>query len=241
MLSMKAAWIVAALGLAFVALPAYADASPALSGASPIEIESCVAGTTGGLLISQSNGSFKVEFTNEGAVPADMIRFEIDYGGERLFIRDVGHFAPGVTINHIFRRRGGNVVSSPLFGSAPFTCEVAAVHLTDGTQWTPVGAAAAATPPKRLGNGYLGVMFAPPEAAGVKVALVLPSSPAQNAGIQKGDFITAIDGESVDTISDAITLISASPIGTVLDVTVRRGGTTQTLHATVKAVPANRT
>lgn len=100
---------------------------------SPIEIEDCKTGQTGGMLLAESDGNFDVEFTNEGNTTADLIRFEIDLGQERLFIRDAGKFSPGVTIKHRFRQRGGNFVSSPLFSPAAFHCSVAAVHFVDGT------------------------------------------------------------------------------------------------------------
>lgn len=57
-------------------------------------------------------------------------------------------------------------------------------------------------------------------------------SPAQQAGIQVGDIITAIDGAPVtDNASLAALLISKSP-GTTVDVTVQRGN--QQLHIKVK-------
>lgn len=237
---MKNAALLAALAFACsgtaVADPALGvpNTSNAPPGGPPIQIEECDTGTTGGLLVSRSNGNFKIAFTNEGTVAADLIRFAIDYGNERVFIRDVGQYDPGVTVTHTYRRRGGSVTS--FLGSAKMTCSVAGTHFVDGTSWAPQGPQASSAPIVRRGNGYLGMhMRATPN--GLLIDFVALASAAQAAGVAQGDTLLAIDGETVTTPAQVVDLISAAPVGTVVTLTVGRAGTTQTLHATVAAAP----
>jgi hypothetical protein len=213
----------------------------------PIQIESCTTPEVGGLLISRSTGTFKVTFTNEGAVEADLIRFQIDFGPERLFIRDVGKFEPGVTITHVFKRRGGNVVTSPLFGNTQFYCTVASTHFTDGSLWSPPNpnapppqAPVPATPIPLAGNGYIGIQMSQSD-AGIAIHLVLPNGPAYNAGLHQGDLIFRIAGQHVASVAEAITLISATPPGTTLSITVIRDGAQQTLTPLVGVRPPGAT
>ncbi len=202
---------------------------------SPIEIESCTTGTQGGLLVAQTDGSFKIVFTNEGSTTADLVRFQVELGGERIYIRDVGSYSPGTTITHVFRRRGGNVVSSPLFGAARLTCDVAAVHFVDGSKWTPpsegsVVSNASAHQLQSLGDGFIGVQWVMDQSAPI-IHLVMPGGPASLGGLTQGDTIRQINGQRVDTIDDAVALITASPVGTPLDVTADRDG--QSMNFTI--------
>jgi hypothetical protein len=217
--------------------------SPAPPLTPPIQIESCTTPEVGGLLIARSTGEFKVTFTNEGAVEADLIRFQIDFGPERLFIRDVGKFQPGVTVTHKFKRRGGNVVTSPLFGNTKFYCSVASTHFTDGSLWSLPNPNAptpqvpiASTPMSLAGDGYIGVQMTQSD-AGIAIHLVLPSGPADKAGLRQGDLIFQIARQHVASLAEAITLISATPPGTTLTITVIRDGVQQTLAPLVSVRP----
>lgn len=203
---------------------------------SPIEIEDCSAGQSGGLLLAQSDERFRIVFTNEDTIAADLVRFQVDLGHERLFIGDVGKFSPGVAISHLFRRRGGNVISSPLFSPANLSCSVVAAHFIDGTEWnrslTTVGLPLAA----RSNFGYLGIDFAQDQ-SGVYARLVLPASPAERVGVKQGDRIVRIDGNRLSTVRDAETLISASPPGTRLRLEIIRGGRLQNIDVVLSARP----
>jgi type II secretory pathway component PulC len=213
---------------------------------SPIQVEDCKTPYVGGLLLAETIEKFTIVFTNEGSVTADLVRFEIHLGQEDIFIRDVGKFEPGITVTHVFRKRGGNVVTSPLFAPAPFYCGVASAHFIDGTDWTPSSPpnvsstallpAPAQTPLPLSGNGYIGLVLQQTD-AGVVVHLVLPGAPAEQAGIHQGDLIFQIDRQRAATVADAITLISATPPGTKLSIMVIRDGTQQTLNAIVAARP----
>ena len=235
--------------LALAAAPAAAqtfgvpNTTNAPPSGAPVQIEDCKAGQDGRMLLAQSDGNFEITFTNEGAATADLIRFQIELGQEQIFIRDAGKFSPGVTIKHRYRRRGGNVVSSPLLSPVTLHCSVAAVHFVDGTDWTPSVAAAASpstpagAPPALFGDGYLGVRFEQ-RADGVYCSLVMPASPAANAGLHQGDRLASIESNNIATLSDALQLISGTPPGTKLHLTVMRKSEPVQLTAIVGKRPA---
>jgi len=68
------------------------------------------------------------------------------------------------------------------------------------------------------------------------IAKVTPDSPAERAGLQAGDRIETVNGQSVSDWT-ALTHIIRSHAGQRLDLTVRRGGKT----TTTRVVPASRT
>jgi S1-C subfamily serine protease len=69
-----------------------------------------------------------------------------------------------------------------------------------------------------------------PEVKGVLVMRVVPSTPAEEAGIRKGDVIVQIDGEEVTEPEQLQNLVENSQIGQILQLKVRRG-------AQIKEVP----
>jgi S1-C subfamily serine protease len=86
---------------------------------------------------------------------------------------------------------------------------------------------------------------------GVYVATVVSGSPAEKAGLQGGnvdangqptgggDVITAVDGNTVTTIQGLQSYIAGKSVGTVVTLTVLRGGNTITIQATLAAMPDN--
>jgi S1-C subfamily serine protease len=62
-----------------------------------------------------------------------------------------------------------------------------------------------------------------PEVTGVLVMRVMPNTPAEKAGIRKGDAIVQIDGQTVTTAEDLQNLVENSRIGQSLKLKVRRG------------------
>jgi S1-C subfamily serine protease len=66
---------------------------------------------------------------------------------------------------------------------------------------------------------------------------MFPGGPADQGGLAQGDTIRQIDGQNVDTIADAIMLVSATPVGTNISVTVDRGGQSLTFHVVVGQRP----
>jgi carboxyl-terminal processing protease len=86
--------------------------------------------------------------------------------------------------------------------------------------------------PQRIGG--IGVMIAPDETSGcVRVTYVLPSTPAERAGVQAGDIVTAVDGIGTKGLGvDAVSARLRGKAGTVVAVTVQRNLTPSTLSIT---------
>ena len=61
---------------------------------------------------------------------------------------------------------------------------------------------------------------------GTAVQSVTEGSPAEEAGLQVGDIITAVDGKEITGYSDLKAVVGASDIGDELHMTVYRQGTT---------------
>lgn len=66
------------------------------------------------------------------------------------------------------------------------------------------------------------------------IATKQAGSPADQAGLQLGDDVRAIDGTRIDTWDQAVEVIRANP-GETIDVVVARGGTERTLAVTLAA------
>jgi aminopeptidase YwaD len=61
--------------------------------------------------------------------------------------------------------------------------------------------------------------------SGMKVLAVTPGKPASNAGMKKGDIITAIDGKPVGNVQDYMFRLGQLKSGEIVVVTINRGGT----------------
>lgn len=64
---------------------------------------------------------------------------------------------------------------------------------------------------------------------GALISEVLPGSPAQQAGMRKGDVVTTIDDIPVRSASQLRNKVGLSPIGQVLQLTINRSGSIHTL------------
>lgn len=115
------------------ATPAAAVATP-----SPVQIDNCrleyTPGGDGIMMLAKTSGRLKIKFTNESEKRASVIRFAVNLDGKEASIRDVGTFAPGVTVDHGFKDFAGNV--GFVFGrQAQPKCHVTYVKFADGTAW----------------------------------------------------------------------------------------------------------
>ena len=72
--------------------------------------------------------------------------------------------------------------------------------------------------------------FAIPEVEGVLIVRVLPSTPAEAAGLRLGDVITAIDGQTVTDAGQLQTIVDGSGLDKNLQLTVKRGDRTLKLR-----------
>ena len=83
---------------------------------------------------------------------------------------------------------------------------------------------------------WLGVYFVR-AADGVTIAWVIADSPADTAGLQRGDVINAVDGTTVDTPQDFRDLIQDKAVGDTVTLSIDRDGQAQDLTATLEARP----
>ncbi|MDB9528400.1 trypsin-like peptidase domain-containing protein [Oscillatoria sp. CS-180] len=77
------------------------------------------------------------------------------------------------------------------------------------------------------------------EEEGVLVVDVVSGSPAAAAGLQVGDVITSIGGQSVDTATAVQQQVSATAIGDPLSIELSRGGQAQTVTVRPEALPTD--
>jgi serine protease Do len=77
----------------------------------------------------------------------------------------------------------------------------------------------------------------PDHPTGALVASVTPDSPAQKTGLEAGDVITQAAGRDIKTVHELPRIVAAMPIGSKLDLTIRRGGKEQQLEATIAEMP----
>jgi serine protease Do len=64
----------------------------------------------------------------------------------------------------------------------------------------------------------------PPGIAGVVVASVASDSPADRAGVERGDIITAIDKRAIQSATDARAALGGADAGQPIFILLRRGG-----------------
>ena len=102
------------------------------------------------------------------------------------------------------------------------------------------GSSASAAPgaqeEQNQGNPWLGaqVVLA---ADGVTVASVIADSPADAAGLQRGDVITAVDGTTIETLQNFRDLLQDKAVGDTLTLTINRDGQALDVTATLEAQP----
>ncbi|HVA89478.1 MAG TPA: trypsin-like peptidase domain-containing protein [Chloroflexota bacterium] len=75
--------------------------------------------------------------------------------------------------------------------------------------------------------------------SGALVGNVAAGSPAERAGVQQGDIITAANGHSVSSGDDLLVALAHSKPGSTMTLTVNRNGTTLTLSVHLGELPAN--
>ncbi len=72
---------------------------------------------------------------------------------------------------------------------------------------------------------------------GAYIAQVVSGSPADSAGLQQGDIITKIDGQTLNTTNALSDIISKKKVGQTINITYWRSGNTSTLNATLASAP----
>jgi S1-C subfamily serine protease len=74
---------------------------------------------------------------------------------------------------------------------------------------------------------------------GALVVTVTPNSPADRAGLQSHDIVTAIDQHTVDETTTLATLMANKKIGDHVQLTVLRDNTSQTIDVVLGRLPRN--
>jgi len=93
----------------------------------------------------------------------------------------------------------------------------------------------------RVHRGRIGVALEDPVAAGVAVpegalvSAVSPNSPAGAAGIRKGDVVVEADGVAIRTAAQLRNKIGLTPVGKVVQLTIRRDGSVQTKEVAIES------
>ncbi len=75
--------------------------------------------------------------------------------------------------------------------------------------------------------------------SGAVIMQVTSGSPAEKAGLQSGDVITAVNGQTVDATHPLNDVVQQAKPGDTLDLTINRGGNSQTLKVTLGQNPDN--
>jgi serine protease Do len=68
---------------------------------------------------------------------------------------------------------------------------------------------------------------------GAVLAQVVPGSPAEAAGLQRGDIVVAVDGREVTSMAELAGLVSRTRPGTTAELTVVREGAERTVEVTL--------
>ncbi|MEM7286312.1 MAG: trypsin-like peptidase domain-containing protein [Actinomycetota bacterium] len=86
-----------------------------------------------------------------------------------------------------------------------------------------------------LESGFLGISGTDPTTGrpGALVTEVVDEGPAQDGGLESGDLIVAINGETVPGMTELAAKVRLSSPGTVIEVEVVRDGESQTLQVTL--------
>ena len=89
------------------------------------------------------------------------------------------------------------------------------------------------------GRPLLGVTVGEADSSGgVRVESVAPGTPAEEAGLESGDVIVTVDGETVDGPRALVAAIAAKSPGDEVTLSVERDGETLELDATLGEQPA---
>jgi putative serine protease PepD len=92
---------------------------------------------------------------------------------------------------------------------------------------------------EKVSHPYLGVSVGDAD-GGAQIQSISSGSPAERAGLQVGDVVTKIGDRTIANSEDLVGAIQSSQVGTQLNLTVRRGGSEQTVTVTVAPSASNK-
>ena len=93
----------------------------------------------------------------------------------------------------------------------------------------------AGTPVK---HAFVGVFLNGSSAGGAQITTVQAGSPASKAGLQQGDLVTAIDGKAITSTQQFIETVDTFSPGQTVTLTVKHGGSTNSVKVTLGTRPA---
>jgi putative serine protease PepD len=85
----------------------------------------------------------------------------------------------------------------------------------------------------KVSHPYIGVSIANSDTGGAKIQQVVANGPAAKAGLQNGDVVTKVGDRPITGSEDLIGAIQGSQVGAKLQLTIQRGGATETVTVTV--------
>ncbi|HEY2602649.1 MAG TPA: trypsin-like peptidase domain-containing protein [Thermoleophilaceae bacterium] len=88
-----------------------------------------------------------------------------------------------------------------------------------------------------VSHGYLGIATGDTNSTGAKVGSVQQGSPAAKAGLQQGDVIRTIDGKTVNSSEDVVSLIESLKPGDKVTLGIERGGSSKSVTVTLAQQP----
>jgi putative serine protease PepD len=92
---------------------------------------------------------------------------------------------------------------------------------------------------KPIKHAYVGVGLnpSPSSTGGAQISSVQPGSPASNAGIERNDLVTAINGRAITSTEQFISTIDNYAPGQKITLTIKRGNQTKTIPVTLGTRP----
>jgi S1-C subfamily serine protease len=90
---------------------------------------------------------------------------------------------------------------------------------------------------QQVKHAYVGVELSPSSSGGAQVTRITPGSPADSAGLQAGDVITAVNGKKVSSTDQFIGTVDGYSPGSTVTVTVQRGGQSHDIHVNLGTRP----
>ena len=88
-------------------------------------------------------------------------------------------------------------------------------------------------------HAFLGVQPETAAGVGVRIVTVQTGTAAKRAGLQAGDVITSVDGQKTLSSAALRAAIAQHKPGDAITLTIRRGGSTKTIKATLGASPTS--
>jgi putative serine protease PepD len=88
---------------------------------------------------------------------------------------------------------------------------------------------------KAVATPYMGVEIQDATGGGAQIGSVKPGSPADQAGLERGDVITAVGSTPITSAADLQSAIQADSVGQKVTLTIDRNGTSQQVQITLGA------